>query len=75
MPWRAYIARQRYDIQLRIGRLVVMTAAERRAWNEAIERAAQIADPPLMHRAGKPGMWRVRRAKIAADIRACKVES
>lgn len=46
-----------------------------RAVNETLEIAADIADPPLMHRKGKLGMWRLRRAKIAADIRACKVES
>ena len=35
-----------------------------------VEECAQIADPPLMHRKGKPGLWRQRRAKIAEDIRA-----
>jgi hypothetical protein len=44
------------------------------AFNAGVEAAALIADPPLMHRKGKPGMWRVRRKKIADDIRACKVE-
>jgi len=33
------------------------------------ERCAKIADPPLMHRKGPPGLWRKRRAKIAAAIR------
>lgn len=33
------------------------------------ERCAKIADPPLMHRKGKPGLWRARRAAIAAAIR------
>jgi len=33
------------------------------------ERCAKIADPPLMHRKGKPGLWRKRRAAIAAAIR------
>lgn len=36
----------------------------------ALESAACVADPPLMHRKGKPGLWRIRRAKIASDIRA-----
>jgi hypothetical protein len=43
-------------------------------FNAGIEAAAKVADPPLMHRKGKPGMWRLRRKKIADDIRACKVE-
>jgi len=43
-------------------------------FNAGIEAAAKVADPPLMHRKGKPGMWRIRRKKIADDIRACKVE-
>lgn len=51
-----------------------MTKNEAHCYNSAIEVAAQLADPPLMHRKGKPGMWRIRRAQIAADIRACKVE-
>lgn len=40
------------------------------AFRRGMLRAAEIADPPLMHRKGKPGLWRVRRAKIASDIRA-----
>lgn len=44
------------------------------AFNAGIDAAANIADPPLMHRKGRPGMWRLRRKKIADDIRACKVE-
>lgn len=36
---------------------------------ETFEEAARIADPPLMHRKGKPGLWRLRRAAIAAAIR------
>lgn len=51
-----------------------MTEKEIIAFNAGIQKAAEIADPPMMHRKGKPGMWRVRRAKIAADIRACQVE-
>jgi len=43
-------------------------------FNDGIEAAAKVADPPFMHRKGKPGMWRLRRKKIADDIRACKVE-
>lgn len=33
------------------------------------ERCARLADPPLAHRKGKPGLWRQRRAAIAAAIR------
>lgn len=51
-----------------------MNAEQVKTHNAAIERAARIADPPFMHRKGKPGMWRIRRAKIAADIRACKLD-
>ena len=51
-----------------------MNSSEKMAFNEAIEQAACIADPPFMHRVGKPGLWRTRRAKIAADIRACKLD-
>lgn len=43
-------------------------------WNEAVEESAKIADAPLQHRKGRPGAWRQRRAKIAAAIRALKVE-
>ena len=39
------------------------------------ERCAKIADPPLMHRKGRPGIWRRRRARIAADIRALPSEN
>lgn len=34
------------------------------------ERCAKIADPPLMHRKGPPGLWRRRRAEIASSIRS-----
>jgi hypothetical protein len=43
---------------------------EWQARNAVIEECARVADPPLMHRKGKPGLWRQRRAQIAADIRA-----
>ena len=36
----------------------------------AYEKAAALADAPLAHRKGKPGLWRQRRAAIAAEIRA-----
>lgn len=36
----------------------------------AIEVAALVADPPLMHRKGNVGLWQQRRAAIAAQIRA-----
>jgi len=46
----------------------------RMAWVDATaderERCARLADPPLMHRKGRVGLWRKRRAQIAADIRA-----
>lgn len=51
-----------------------MTDAEKRAYNAGLERAAEIARPPFMHRKGKPGLWRVRRAQIADDIIACKLD-
>jgi hypothetical protein len=47
---------------------------EQAAYNRGIEDAAMIAEPPLKARA-KPGMWYLRRKKIADDIRACKVET
>ena len=37
---------------------------------ETIEECARIADPPLMHRVGQPGLWRRRRAAIASAIRS-----
>ena len=37
---------------------------------ETIEACARIADPPLMHRVGQPGLWRRRRAAIASAIRS-----
>lgn len=36
---------------------------------EERERCAKIAEPPLMHRVGRIGLWRRRRAEIAAAIR------
>jgi hypothetical protein len=51
-----------------------MRAKLREAFNDGIEAAALVAEPPMMHRKGKVGMWRLRRKKIADDIRACKVE-
>ena len=50
---------------------------EREVWVVAAERerCAKIADPPLMHRKGRPGIWRRRRARIAADIRALPSEN
>lgn len=45
-------------------------SARREAWNEAVAQAAKIAEPPLMHRVGKPGLWRRRRAQMAKDIRS-----
>lgn len=50
------------------------SALEQMIYNRAIEDAAKIADPPLMHRKGKPGLWRRRRAEIAANIRALKTD-
>lgn len=51
-----------------------MTPEEAAAFNAGIETAAKIAEPPLRARA-KPGMWYLRRKKIADDILACKVET
>jgi len=48
----------------------IAEVAIRQAQLEAVEAAAKIADPPLWHRVGPPGLWRRRRAKIARDIRA-----
>lgn len=50
------------------------SAARIDGFNEAVEEAALIADAPLQHRKGRPGAWRQRRAKIAAAIRALKLE-
>ncbi len=36
---------------------------------EAVEVSAKVADPPLVHRKGAPGLWRRRRAAIASEIR------
>jgi hypothetical protein len=35
-----------------------------------LEAAAREADPPLMHRKGKLGLWRIRRPAIAQAIRS-----
>jgi hypothetical protein len=51
-----------------------MKPEEAAAFNAGIEAAAKIAEPPFKARA-KPGMWFIRRKKIADDIRACKVEN
>lgn len=50
----------------------LIAAAIRDAENDALERAAALADPPLMHRKGAPGLWRQRRAQMAAEIRSLK---
>jgi len=47
-----------------------LPARDARIRTEALEEAAKVADPPLMHRKGKVGLWRSRRAAIAAAIRA-----
>jgi hypothetical protein len=41
-----------------------------RGRRDAIQDAARVADPPLMHRKGPVGLWRKRRAEIATAIRA-----
>lgn len=45
-------------------------AAFREVRGEERERCAKIADAPLMHRKGRLGLWRQRRAQIAAAIRS-----
>ena len=42
------------------------------ARSEALEEAAAVVDPPLMHRKGNVGLWRKRRAAMAAEVRALK---
>lgn len=43
-------------------------------WNAAIEAAAKIAAPETPQRKGGPGIWRIRRERIAADILALRRE-
>lgn len=50
----------------------LIAAARREGWDAAIEASAKLAHPPQWERKGKPGLWRLRRAKIAATIRALK---
>lgn len=50
----------------------LIAEARREGWNAAIEAGAALAHPPQWERKGKPGLWRLRRAKIAAAIRALK---
>ena len=45
-------------------------AAEQRGARAMQEAAAKEADPPLMKRKGRIGLWRQRRAAIAASIRS-----
>lgn len=49
-----------------------MTPAEIRAFNEALEKAALVADPPFVDRDPRKETWRTPRPDIAADIRALK---
>jgi hypothetical protein len=60
-----------FDERTRDAAQVLMIAAQgvAQARAQAVEDAAKVADPPLMHRKGKPGLWRRRRAAIAAEIR------
>ncbi len=51
-----------------------MNSEQAKAFNAGIEAAAKIAQPYQKH-SGKPGLWWLRRKKIADDILACKVES
>lgn len=44
----------------------------REARNAALEEAARIVDPPLMHRKGRIGLWRQRLVTLAERIRALK---
>jgi len=53
----------------------LIAEARREGWNAAIEAAAALAHPPQWERKGKPGLWRLRRAKIAAAIRALREET
>ncbi|MDI9407782.1 MAG: hypothetical protein QM523_00880 [Candidatus Pacebacteria bacterium] len=46
-----------------------IAAARAEGVREGMLKAAEIAEPPLMHRKGNIGIWRRRRADIAADIR------
>lgn len=50
-------------------RVAELTAERDEAVKVERERCALIADPPLAHRKGKVGLWRQRRAIIAAAIR------
>jgi len=50
-------------------RAALDTLALRKAEARGMERAAVIAQPPLMHRKGRVGLWRSRRAAIAKQIR------
>lgn len=47
----------------------MLTALAAAVRAEEREACAKIADPPLMHRAGRIGLWRTRRAAIATAIR------
>ncbi len=44
----------------------------RQAEDDKVEEAALIADPPLIHRKGSLGLWRIRRIEIAERIRGLK---
>lgn len=52
-----------------------LEAAFREGWRAAMRRAADIAEPPLMHRRGRVGLWRQRRAAIADAIRSAADEA
>ncbi len=53
----------------------MIAKARREGWNVGVEAAAALAHPPQWERKGKPGLWRLRRAKIAAAIRALREET
>lgn len=53
----------------------LIAEARRDGWNAGVEAAAALAHPPQWERKGKPGLWRLRRAKIAAAIRALREET
>ncbi len=51
-----------------------MNSEQAKAFNAGIEAAAKVADAPFAHRKGNKGAWRLLRERIAAEIRACKLE-
>lgn len=63
------------EVSAHSGNAPLRSAAERLAWNAALDRAAKIAGPVYARHDGGSSKWRELRLRMAGEITACKVEN